>query len=157
MLIPEKRLKISKATVDVTMRHSMEHSHGYYYSGKITTRIGEMPVMNEEISIISAESVHRQPTYVVAVPCGSVLSIEVDWQIESTSSNSQRVKHLQVLKFVKGTPGRSDKICGHEVEVKITWGEEEEIDEGTELEFIIARPGRQPYRPIVEVKIALKL
>ena len=93
----------------------------------------------------------------VAVPCGSVLSIEVDWQIESTSSNSQRVKHLQVLKFVKGTPGRSDTICGHEVEVKITWGKEKEIDEGTEQEFIITRPDRQPYRPLVEVKIALKL
>jgi len=53
MLIPEMRLKISKATVDVTMRHSMDRSRGYNYSGKITTRIGEMPVMNEEISIIS--------------------------------------------------------------------------------------------------------
>ena len=148
------RLKISKATVEVTM----QHSHGYSYSGKITTRIGEMPVMNEEIRIISAKSSeHPQPRHEVAVPCGSVLSIEVDWQIESTSSNSQRVKHLQVLKFVKGTPGRSDKICGHEVEVKITWGEEEQIDEGTEQEFIIARPDRQPYRPLVEVKIALKL
>lgn len=145
----------NKATVRVTDRLEQGHSRGVY-SGKIATLIGDMRVGHETFSFDSRNGQEaREPLheteYEVLVPCDSVLHIEVDRQIET--SNNQRVKHLQLLKFPNGTSRRSHQVDDHhQVEVNITWSRET-FEQTGEQEFITTPP--QPWRP-VEVNIALK-